>query len=99
MRLPVTLAAILAATPALAQDITPPRPHCAPAPEVLRTLADRYREQPAWHGALPEDGFEALLTASSDGATWTLMILRPDGMACPLAAGSSSRMKPRGAPI
>ena len=86
------------AEPEVADDDASPSGHCAPAPDVLRQLADTYHEALVWHGAVPEGSYEALLTVSPGGETWTFMILRPDGMVCPLAAGTKSRMKPPGAP-
>lgn len=80
LRIAVSVLALLA-TPALAQP-----PPCAPAGDLLRHLDGKYGERPAGRG-LSNRGVLVLLTRSADGASWTLVALLPDGMACLIDSG------------
>lgn len=58
---------------------------CYPRDELLALLAERYGEQPAGAGIAAGNLVELL--TRPDGASWTILIIRPDGTACPAAAG------------
>lgn len=58
---------------------------CYPRDELLALLAERYGERPA--GAGIAGGNLVELLTRPDGASWTILIVRPDGTACPAAAG------------
>lgn len=58
---------------------------CYPRDELLALLAERYGERPV--GAGVSSGHLVELLTRPDGASWTILIIRPDGTACPAAAG------------
>ncbi len=60
---------------------------CGPTEAVLTSLAERYQET-AVAGGVMSDGSVAMVTASTDGATWTLLWVTPDGQSCMMASGS-----------
>jgi hypothetical protein len=66
--------------PVFAQD------RCLPWPAILEQLADRWGEAPMWEGTRADVGRFVVL-ANPDGTTWTILLRRPDGQACALAAG------------
>ena len=74
-------AALCAATPAVAA------PQCAPRPQVLEVLADRYGEGRRAIG-LAADGSVMEIFASASG-TWSLTVTLPDGRTCLVASGSA----------
>jgi hypothetical protein len=59
---------------------------CAPYESVRRALFEQHGESAVGAG---RDDRELVvqLFATSDGATWTLVIIRPDGIACLVASG------------
>lgn len=59
---------------------------CGPTEAVLTGLASRYQEQIVSRGLMP-DGSMAMVAATPDGATWTLLLVKPDGQTCMMAAG------------
>lgn len=59
---------------------------CIAWPAAVEQLADKWGEAPMWEGT--RDGLGAFVVlANPDGTTWTLMLRRPDGAACPVASG------------
>ena len=81
------LAAVLAlsALPVAAQSS-----FCGARDEIVRILRDRYGE--ARRGAGLRDAsalFE--IFASTESGTWTLLVTRPDGHTCAIAAGQAWR--------
>ena len=48
-------------------------------------LAERYGERPVGVGVTAGQLVELL--TRPDGASWTILVIRPDGLACPVAAG------------
>src|SRR5882724_10723177 len=70
---------IIAAAPVGAHAAGP----CYPRDAIRTHLAERYGERPA--GQLVE------LLVRPDGASWTILVIRPDGLACPVAAGEDWR--------
>ena len=63
---------------------------CAPYESVRRALFEEHGEAAVGAG---RDDRELVvqLFATPDGATWTLVIMRPDGTACLVAAGREWR--------
>lgn len=61
-------------------------PLCGPAAAVLRAFAERMAEMPAAMG-LAADGSAFVVLAAPDGA-WSLVQIRPDGLACLRAGGT-----------
>lgn len=87
MRAVVALAALLAATPAFAQQA------CGPLAEVLRAMeGNQYHERPVFEGLI-ETGPSVLLYLNQATGSWTMLLVVPDkGKACPLAGGMKSHL-------
>lgn len=58
---------------------------CGSRHDLIRQLQDQFGERPAGHGVLA-DGRLVELVVSSDGG-WSLLVTRPDGTTCLVAAG------------
>jgi hypothetical protein len=99
MRLKVAFAAALStllATPALAQDAG--QPACAPIDQIAAKLAAEYHETRVQQGVVGEGQAMLLIFAAPDGATWTAVMLRHDGVGCMAAAGSDWQARSDPAP-
>ena len=88
MRLPLPLAAALAATlgaglsgPAAAQV------HCAPRDVMVERLSDRFGESLEGGGLQSEVAVFEVWTSAADGS-WTILMTRADGVSCVMAAGT-----------
>ena len=57
-----------------------------PAAGLLKQLSKRFNEQPVALGLTNSGSLIEVLT-SDDGSTWTMMISRPNGPSCLIAAG------------
>jgi len=79
-RLAILLA--FAALPAAAQQQT-----CGPAAQVMHRLADQYGETLQSEGYSSDAGIMQVYAAPEGERTWTIIVLRPDGSACLVAAG------------
>ncbi len=77
--LPLLIAAVAPASPASAAG------PCYPRDAIHAHLAERYGERPAGIGVTAGQLVELLVRP--DGASWTILVIRPDGLACPVAAG------------
>lgn len=77
-------AIVLGGTVARAQSPMP----CAPYREVVDGLKRNHDELPAGLGDAG-DGMALLLFRTVSGSTWTLVVVRPDGVACLVADGQS----------
>jgi hypothetical protein len=88
---------ILAAIPAQAQQ----RP-CAPVQVMQESLASEYGETPAFIAAAGEAGDLAVATFINPKTnSFSILVVRPDGIACMIAAGEHWRglpVKPVGEP-
>jgi hypothetical protein len=62
---------------------------CYPRDAIYAHLAERYGERPAGVGVAAGQLVELLVRP--DGASWTILVIRPDGLACPVAAGEDWR--------
>jgi Rad3-related DNA helicase len=71
----------LTATPAMAQN-----PNCADREQVVARLAEQYGETLQSAG-MNNDNAVLEIYASEDTGTWTILVTRPDGVACLIAAG------------
>lgn len=80
----VMLVATLAAQPA-AQPI---ESICAERDALTTSLSREYSEAPKAVG-LANNGNVVELLTSRDGRTWTLLMTRPDGTSCVVAAGEA----------
>lgn len=78
------IATLTAAWPAAAQ------PPCGPHEQVLDWLAERYDEAPLAVG-VGNNARLVELVVSPGGETWSLLIVRQDGIACLVAAGEAWR--------
>jgi hypothetical protein len=83
----------LGSTPASAQS------SCGPREQLVKMLADQYKEDPVGMG-LAQPGQVIEVFASSNGS-WTMVMTMPDGKACLIAAGDNWEMvtKIKGNPI
>src|SRR5215813_11012441 len=77
----IALPLIVAATPIAASAASP----CYPRDAIQAHLAERYGERPVGIGVTAGQLVELLVRP--DGASWTMLVIRPDGLACPVAAG------------
>ena len=75
-------AAVGAPTAAIAAS-----PKCGPRADLLKELAKQYREAPVAVGLVNSGALVEVLTSES-GATWTILLSRPNGMSCLVAAGA-----------
>lgn len=86
MKAPLILAAILSATPALAQT-----PQCGPKADVLKMIAEKYGESPIFDGATRSS--QVIVTVNSDTGTWSVLSLNAE-LACLRASGLSFTTMP-----
>ena len=88
MRRTMTLALLgLLSAPAPAFGAVPSQAHmvCAPRGNVAARLAERYSEVPGSRGVLRSG--EVIEVFVSPAGSFTVIITRPDGVSCVLAAG------------
>lgn len=67
---------------------------CLPYDTVSERLSGQHNEAPSGMG-LTNNGHVLQLFRSTDGATWTLVLVTPEGLACPMAAGDNWADLPR----
>jgi photosystem II stability/assembly factor-like uncharacterized protein len=79
------LGAIAISHPAAA-DQTPAA--CGPHPDVIKALGDRFHETQS-ATALTSAGTLLEVLTADDGSTWTIIVSRPDGLSCVVAAGQN----------
>ncbi len=87
----VLFAGVIDARPAAAQEAQVPWFERA---EIVGQLAARYTEAPTALGLTSTGAVLELFTAA-DGATWTLVITRPNGMSRVIATGESWTKRPQ----
>jgi hypothetical protein len=86
MRIVVAFAVLLAATPALAQQM------CGPADKVLQALEKRYQERAVFEGEISGGSILALYLNQTTGS-WTIFSLdRSANIACIGGGGLKSRV-------
>ncbi len=78
-------ATVLAEAPPTAVT-RPATPSCDFRDTILEFLERRYQETPVALGITSGGGLVEVLT-TDDGKTWTIIVTRPDGWACLVAAG------------
>jgi hypothetical protein len=83
MRLLILAALSTLAAPAWAQEQA-----CAAIGDIEAKLAAEYRETRVQQGVVGEGRAMLVIFAAPDGATWTAVMVRPDGVGCMAAAGS-----------
>ncbi len=74
----------VAAAPAFAQSSAA----CAPRDSIVTHLAKKYGETRRGVG-LQNRGSVTEIFASAETGTWTILVTRPDGTACAVAAGEA----------
>jgi hypothetical protein len=79
------LGAAAAGNPASA-DQTPTA--CGPHTDVIKALGSRFHETQS-ATALTSAGTLLEVLTADDGATWTIIVSRPDGLSCVVAAGQN----------
>jgi hypothetical protein len=91
--------AALAALTAVATSPASAQSACGPREQLVKLLADQYKEDPVGMG-LSQPGQVLEVFASSNGS-WTMVMTMPDGKACMIAAGDNWEMvtKIKGSPI
>ncbi len=90
MRLPSIAAFALAcpfAAPALADNAAGAAP-CAPRDQIVTQLEKKYGETRRGAG-LQNRGSVTEVFASAETGTWTILVTRPDGVSCAVAAGEA----------
>ena len=84
--LSAALLSCLAPAHPAAADQTPTA--CGPHTDVIKALGDRFHETQS-ATALTSAGTLLEVLTASDGATWTIVVSRPDGLSCVVAAGQN----------
>jgi hypothetical protein len=82
MRAAVAVGLALATPVAEAED----RPACADRTLVIQRLADKYGETLKSMGLHQDNGLLEVYASDATG-TWTILVSKPDGQTCLLAAG------------
>ena len=91
----LAVAAALFATTAAAETAPPAtQAPCKPWREVAKYLGEHYAEHPVAVGLQP-DGSLLQVFAAPTTSTWTLVSMRPDGMACLIGAGKAWELLPK----
>lgn len=90
-----TIAVVAAATLSLsAESIAQSAQRCGPRAELLKTLSSQYKEAPVAMG-LADNGSGVLeVLASLDGATWTALVTRTNGISCLVMSGENWQVMP-----
>ena len=73
---------------------------CWPYAQVERDLLHQHNERPTVR-MLSKNGTAIVVFATSDGATWTAMVVGPTGVTCALDSGTALEMtqQPAGEPM
>jgi hypothetical protein len=81
-----TAAVLLVAAQGASMTADAASPLCGPRTQLLDQIAKKYKEAPVAIGLANSGALVEVLT-SNDGATWTILVSRPDGTSCLVAAG------------
>jgi hypothetical protein len=81
----VILGAVAMSHPAAAEQAPSA---CGPHPDVVKALGDRFHETQS-ATALTSAGTLLEVLTATDGSTWTIIVSRPDGLSCVVAAGQN----------
>jgi hypothetical protein len=82
----LTLGAIVA----FGHSATAAQTSCGPRDQLVKVLSDQYKENPVGMG-LAQPGQVLEVFASSSGS-WTMVVTKPDGTSCMIAAGDNWEM-------
>jgi hypothetical protein len=80
--------ALLLGASAIGSPAAAAQPACGPHTEVIKALGDKFRETQS-ATALTNAGTLLEVLTSNDGSTWTIIVSRPDGLSCVVAAGQN----------
>ena len=80
------IGAVAIGSPAMAADQS--QAACGPHTDVIKALGDKFHETPA-ATALTSAGTLLEVLTARDGSTWTIIVSRPDGLSCIVAAGEN----------
>lgn len=83
----IVLGPSIAAATAFAAQAEPVN-KCMPRPEMLKQLAAIYKEAPVALG-VSDNGAVLEVLASRDGATWTAVVTRANGVSCVVMSGDN----------
>lgn len=86
--LAIAMLLVISATLGPAAGQTAPRKACTTRSEVAERLAGDYAEAPVAVG-LASSGAVVEVFTSTDGSTWTIIVTRPEGTSCLVAAGEA----------
>lgn len=78
----LSVGCLLAVRPAIGAT-----PHCAPRPDLVEMLTDRDGE--SWRSSGLAQNGSVVETFAADNGNWTILVTRPDGISCLLAAGQA----------
>src|SRR5262245_48031536 len=83
------LGAAAIGSPAFADQSSQSSPvACGPHTDVIKALGDKFHETQA-ATALTSAGTLLEVLTARDGSTWTIIVSRPDGLSCIVAAGQN----------
>ncbi len=85
----LTLGILAAAPDTAAQNAA----HCLPHAEMLKHLSAQFKEKPVAVG-LGDNGALLEVFAAADGATWTALVTRPNGLSCVVMSGDNWQYSP-----
>ena len=85
----IGLVTIAAARDAAAQNAG----RCLPHAEMLKHLASQFKERPVAVG-VGANGAILEVFATIDGATWTALVTRPNGLSCVVMSGDTWQYSP-----
>jgi len=71
---------------AILQDHAKAQTVCMPRAQFIAFLAEKYGEEPVARGLLAS-GMVMEMTAAAQRGSWTILFVRPDGIACGMASG------------
>ena len=66
---------------------------CGPHSDVVKALGSKFHETQS-ATALTSAGTLLEVLTANDGSTWTIIVSRPDGLSCVVAAGENWQDKP-----
>lgn len=96
---PFALLSALGSLALLAPSEAAAQASCGPRDQLVKLLAERYKEDPVGIG-LTQPG-QVLEVFASQGGTWSMLMTMPDGKTCLIAAGENWEMttKIKGNPV
>ena len=93
--IPVTISISAFLVSALAMAALSQSPLCVPRSEFINHLKQTYSEEPVATGVADNGTITELLQARS-GDSWTIIMTKPEGLSCRVAAGTNWEPVTRG---